>query len=282
MKTSIAAASFVEYCQLRSLSPRTMEFYRWGLKHLDAHCPDLPVCRRELLPVLANPSLNRESKYDLDRVLRRFFGWAAKEYQVPNPTIDLERVQRKKGLPRVLSHFEVSEVWRACLNDRDSGLIALVLDTGIRVGEIADMTKTDLDAFSLRLEGKVGQRQVPISPQVRDMLLPLGNNTHFWLGYRGSPLTRWGLKQAFRRIFKRAGLKGHKLGPHTLRHTFATEYCRAGGNVRVLQEIMGHERLETTMVYVRLAELAVAQDHAQHSPFKHLILERSQYPPVDC
>lgn len=59
-------------------------------------------------------------------------------------------------------------------------------------------------------------------------------------------------------------------GPRILKHSFATEYCRAGGNVRVLQAIMGHERLETTMIYVHLADLAIAQDHARCCPFTRL------------
>ena len=79
-----------------------------------------------------------------------------------------------------------------------------------------------------------------------------------------------GIQRSYQRILKRAGLTGAKLGPHLLRHTFATEYCRRGGNLRVLQDIMGHEDIETTMVYVHLAGRQVAEDHARHSPFKHL------------
>ena len=271
METMMAAASFVERQRLRRLSPRTVEFYEWGLKHLADHCPQLPECPRELLPVLAVPQLNRESQHDLDRVLRRFFGWAPEEYGVLNPTIGLERVPRKKTLPRVLSRSEILAVWDACLNSRDRGLVGLVLDTGVRVGEIAGMTKADLDPFGLRVDGKVGQRHVPVSPQVRDMLVRLGDGSNFWLGSRGGRLTYWGLKRAFRRVLLRAGLQGRKLGAHTLRHTFATEYCRGGGNVTALQAILGHQRLATTMIYVHLAGLAVAEDHAVYSPFNRLV-----------
>ncbi len=93
----------------------------------------------------------------------------------------------------------------------------------------------------------------------------------FWLGPAGARLTRSGVQQAFRRVLKRAGLTGPKLGPHCLRHTFGTEYVRSGGNPRMLQDILGHKNLETTMVYVQLAGEAVAQDHALHSPFKLLM-----------
>ena len=56
--------------------------------------------------------------------------------------------------------------------------------------------------------------------------------------------------------------------------TLGTEYCRLGGNVRALQAIMGHERLDTTMRYVHLAGQAIAEDHAKSSPFTNLVLGR--------
>ena len=211
MQVSMVAASFVEAQRLRGLSPRTVEFYQWGMNHLAKHCSVLPEHHRELLALLSNERLSRESRYDLERVLLKFFHWAAQEYDIPDPTIGLERVHRKKILPRVLTHDEVAAIWAACLNCRDQALVGLALDPGLRVGEITAMTKTDLDPFGLRVDGKVGQRQVPISPQLRNMLLPLGDSAHFRLGREGHCLTYWGGKNAFRRVFHRAGLQARKL-----------------------------------------------------------------------
>ena len=114
---------------------------------------------------------------------------------------------------------------------------------------------------------------MPISQPIRDMLVPLGDDTYFWLSQYGGPLSYWGIRNAFRRVFQQAGLQGPKLGPHILRHTFATEYCRSGGNIRALQTIMGHERLATTMIYVHLAGQDVRADHAAHSPVQTLGLK---------
>ena len=57
-----------------------------------------------------------------------------------------------------------------------------------------------------------------------------------------------------------------KAGPHCLRHTFATWYLRAGGGVRQLQDILGHTKIETTMIYVQLAGRDVQADHSRYSP----------------
>ena len=108
LRTSIANISFVKHVRLRGLSSRTVEFYRYGLKHLENHCRDLPERQLTLLPVSENPRSNRESQHELKRVLPRFFRWAAREYAVPNPTVDMERVRSRKTLPRVLSHGEVA------------------------------------------------------------------------------------------------------------------------------------------------------------------------------
>ena len=270
METSVATASFLEYCSYRNLSPRTLEFYRWGLRYLEAECQELPDDRPQFMQVLSQHGLGMESRRYLERVLRRFFLWVAVEYGSLNPMLSLERLPRRKVMRRVLSQVEIDRVWAACDDNRDRGLVAVVIDTGIRLGEIAGMSKADLGFDHLRVTGKIGDRQVPMTPAVRDMLLDLGNDDYVWVGRRGRRMSSRGIQRTFQRILKRAGLTGAKLGPHLLRHTFATEYCRRGGNVRVLQEIMGHEDLKTTMVYGNLAGRHIAEDHAIHSPINAL------------
>ena len=272
METRVAAASFLEYCRLRSLQPKTIDFYRWGLKHLARHCHELPDHHRELMRPLANPSLCQESRHDLERVLRRFFRWAHREYRVAKPMVGVEPIPRKRTISRVLSKPEIEAVWRACDTDRDRAMIALALNTGLRLSEITSMEKRNLLDGVLRVSGKIGQRQVPVTPEVSDMLKQIGNEAAIWVG-RGRRLTTSGVHGAYERIFRRAGLTGPKLsGPHCLPHTFGTEYVARGGNVRVLQAIMGHQRIETTMVYVTLAGQVVARDHAEFSPFRQLLL----------
>ena len=266
MKTLVATASFLGYCQCRGLRPKTLEFYRWGLRYLEADCRELPVHRRQIIPVLSQEGLGVESKRCLERVFRRFFRWVTSEYGTVNPMLTLDRIPKRKTLPRVLSQQEIDRVWASCEDDRDRAMVALILDTGIRLGELTGLAIGDVGNDHLRVAGKVGQRQVPMTPVVGSMLLAVGDDSHVWLGRRGRRMSYRGIQKTYQRILKGAGLTGPKLGPHLLRHTFATEYCRRGGNIRVLQEIMGHEDIATTMVYVHLAGRHVAEDHARYSP----------------
>ena len=222
------------------------------------------------MQVLSQHGLGMESMRCLERVVRRFFLWVVIEYGSLNPMVSLERLPRRKVMPRVLSQVEIDRVWAACDDNRNRGLVAVVIDTGIRLGEIAGTGKADLGFDHLRVTGKIGDRQVPMPPAVRDMLQDLGNDDYVWVGRRGRRMSYRGIQRTFQRILKRAGFTGPKLGPHFLRHTFATEYCRRGWNVRVLQEIMGHEDIKTTMVYVHLAGRHIVEDHARHSPINAL------------
>ena len=141
----------------------------------------------------------------------------------------------------------------------------LVLDCGIRLGELANLRWTDVRDDHLVVSGKVGDRVVPISPPIREQLERQGNGFHVWTGSRG-PLTKAGIQLAFQRLFARSGIGTRKAGPHCLRHTFATSYISAGGSLWALREIMGHTRLSTTQIYVTLARTQVHADHARYSP----------------
>lgn len=186
-----------------------------------------------------------------------------------NPMEKLDPLPRRRTLPRVLTRYEVGCLLDAAESRRDRALIQLPLDNGLRVGEIASLRWPGIGLDYAEVDGKTGKRRVPLSPSTKRLLLGLGDGEHVWTG-RFGPLTRNGVQKVYRDLFAAAGLVGPKLGPHTLRHTFGTWYIRGGGNVKMLQEILGHSRLETTMLYIHLAGVDVAADHARHSPLRSL------------
>ena len=263
--TETAMIEYLEECRYEGKAPATLRTYRWALRRLVKGCPQLPVGPKEVRRVLADESLAWESRLGLRRDLSAFFSWAAREYGHSHPIQQLPRLKKRRTLPRVLTAEELQRLWDATETPRERALVALGLDNGLRIRETSALRRAAVDTRSCQVDGKTGPRRIPLSPQVHRLLMELGDGDHIWIGKRG-PMTTWGVNQVYRRLFARAGIKGRKVGPHTLRHTFGTMYYRSGGNLRILQEIMGHQDLKTTMIYVHLAGRDVDADHAVHSP----------------
>lgn len=265
-------AEYLEHCRSLGRAQSTLRNYRWAMRRLAASCPQLPATAREVQRAVNAGDLAIQSRKDLYRDLKVFFQWVRSAHGIRNPMRQVVCPREyKRRLPRVFNPEEIDRIYQVINNDRDLALVSLVLDNGLRVGEVASLGRPNIFTNTIRVDyaGKVGERTVPVSLRVRDLLMRVGDGDHLWIGRRG-PLTRGGLQQIYRAIFERAGITGRKLGPHTLRHTFGTWYIERGGSVRVLQEIMGHTDLETTMLYVHLAGSHVRADHAQYSPANDL------------
>ena len=268
--TEEMARKFLESCRQRQLSDKTLEYYQWCLDKLVRQCPEWPSRPEQIAAAWDSPALGRVSRCDLERGLRIFLSWAEESHGCPNALRGTKKMPKAKTLPRVLEVEEAAAVWRACANAQERAMIALMLDTGIRLGELAGLRWADVGSRSLRVSGKTGPRFVPVSASVRKMLNGLGDSAHIWVSRRG-PMSRSGVQMTIRNIFPRAGLEGPKLGPHLLRHTFATHYIDDGGHVAHLQRILGHASIETTMQYVNLAATALRSDHSEHSPGQRLM-----------
>ena len=216
----------------------------------------------------------------------------------PNPSGLLGRIPKRRTLPRVLTGEEVHRLvdvasepddevkhftgCKVLKNHRDKALVLTALDTGLRLGEIAGLQVADLQDGWLQVDGKTGERQVPVSPEVLDLIWLQVVGDDVWPSTKGGRLTRRGVQLVLSRLIEDAGIQrtrpGQRIGPHCLRHTFATWYIRRGGKVAVLKEILGHDKIETTMLYVTLAGVDVAADHAQYSPVGQLGLIRDRQP----
>ena len=288
------ADEFLDDCRWRGLAVATLNAYRWALDRMIAEFSELPITPRDLAPCLDDPSLAQESRRQLLKVLRLFYSWTAQEYGTPNPSALLGRIPKRRTLPRVLTGEEVHRLvdvagkpdvgfkhltgGNVLKNHRDKALVLTALDTGLRLGEIAGLQVADLQDGWLLVNGKTGERQVPVSPAVLDMIWNQVSGDDVWSSMKGGRLTRRGVQLTLSRLISDAGIQrtrpGQRIGPHALRHTFATWYIRRGGKVAVLKDILGHDKIETTMLYVTLAGVDVAADHAKYSPVGQLGLIR--------
>ena len=269
MKTKEAIEQFLRVRRARQVTDSTIRTYEFGLGKIQELYPDeLPDSPNDIYEIfLANPQLAPITILGIWRNLRAFWRWLEEEGIAPNIMARIPAPATKRTLPRYLNRPETQRLLRSAKTQRERAIVAVLLDTGVRVAELASMTRQNVSPFGIRVSGKVGDRLVPISPGVYDLINRQGDEEHIWTGRKGC-LTKDGLAAVVRNLMIAAGLKGAKLGPHTLRHTFAVQYLVNGGDLASLQQILGHASVETTMVYTTMTLALVARQHRKFSPMK--------------
>lgn len=162
---------------------------------------------------------------------------------------------------------------------RDRAIVLLMLDTGLRLSELAGLRPVDLRPDgSLKVMGKgARERIVPVGGVARQALVRYLRQANvadteaaIFRARGGGPLGARGVQQVFKRLKARAGIPG-RCSPHTLRHTFARAYLLNGGDAFSLQRMLGHSTLDMVKRYVTLADTDLAARHLVASPADRLV-----------
>jgi integrase/recombinase XerD len=260
---------------LKSVSPKTVDWYRDSFMAFKG-AMDTKASIVERIGQLRERGVSATSVNTYLRCVNAFHRWALNEGHLTGDMIHISRLKQEE---KVLETLRVEQIKRM-LNYRPRKvesdrriytLACLLLDTGLRIGEALSLTLEDVDIDNrlLKVRGKgAKQRLVPLSSEGRKMLWK-------WMTGRTdryTPLvfaTRSGTKPIYRNLLrqfksfgKRLEINGVRFSFHTLRHTFAVNYIRNGGDVFRLQRVLGHSSLEMTRRYVNLQteDLQVVHD----------------------
>ncbi len=198
--------------------------------------------------------------------LKRFFAWAVeKGHARHDPTAAVAGLRLPPRRPKALTEKETRRLLRAVHaagNVRDIALVEVLLGTGLRVSELLALRVGDVvirkrSGWLTVRRGKHGQyRDVPLTAAVRRALAaylathpqPKNPDAPLWWGERGALRDRSAVGRVLQKYTRAAGIRD--IGPHTLRHTFATRYLAANpGDLRGLAALLGHASLSTVMVY---------------------------------
>jgi len=194
---------------------------------------------------------------------------------------DLPFPKQPHKLPTVLSQDEVTRLIEAARNRMHRTILMLLYGTGMRRTEASRLRVSDIDSQRMVIHIHSGKglrdRDVPLTPKLLEALRDYGRwkkpRVYLFPSKMGDPnveqpisdKTVWNLCRA---AANRAGIQ-KKLGPHTLRHCFATHLLEAGTDLRTIQLLMGHERLEDTTIYLHLSQRHL---HAVINPLDQLTL----------
>jgi len=208
---------------------------------------------------------------------RSFWGWCERILEIERPDKYLPRPRGKIPEVRPFTQDEIKALVEGCSRGRkarrptgarDKAIIMLMLDTGIRIGELLRLRVSDVNIES----GEVYIRPFESSIKSKSRTVFMGKATRrvIWIHLsEHDDISLFGIKyQAIRMVLKRLGERVgvENVRPHRFRHTFAIQYLRNGGDVFTLQRLLGHSSLEMVRHYLRLADADAEDAHRKASP----------------
>ena len=247
------------------------------LQNYTARTPDFDVLKkmevtdfRAYLAARTQEGIGRTSLARNMSTLRNFFKFLERNAVLSNPAISvIHSPSSSKFLPKPLSREQAINVIKTAgelqeetwLKKRDMAFVTLLYGCGLRIGEavsldVADRPKSDM----MTIVGKGRkERAVPVLPAVREMIddylksRPDGApaKSPLFIGARGERVNPGVMQRQMRKIRDMLGLP-ETATPHALRHSFATHLLSGGGDLRTIQELLGHSSLSTTQRYTGL------------------------------
>ncbi len=257
-------ATFLQFIAVYLGAPPTLE----ALSKLK------PAEFRAWLAERARTGMARTSTARAFSSVRSFFRFLDKRGLAHNAAIGaIQTPKLPRSVPKALSERDMNDLLdsdsdqerAAWLDLRDHAVLLLLYAAGLRIGEALGLTRAMVDGLvttgndTLQVTGKGNKtRLVPLLPQAVDALkayrdacpfMPaLGPGDAFFLGARGGPLDPAIVQKRVRDLRRALGLP-ESVTPHALRHSFATHLLGAGGDLRTIQELLGHASLSTTQRY---------------------------------
>ena len=263
----------------RGYSPNTIEGYEMDLEKLRAYAQEhsldvVDISFEQLEQFIFDQFKEIKSEASQARVLAGIHSWFRfllyKDYIEQDPSELLEGPKKSKHLPTVLSLEEVNAMMAAIdlssnEGHRNRAMMEMLYGSGLRVSELVNLplSRIYLDEHYMLIEGKGSkQRLVPISPVAEEWFSYWMQERSSWpvkpeykdfafINRYGRSLTRAMVFTIVRKLCAEAGIT-KTVSPHTLRHSFATHLLHNGADLRVIQQLLGHEDLATTEIYTHL------------------------------
>ena len=197
----------------------------------------------------------------------------------------LQRPKRQKRLPIVLSQQEVIALLRNTANLKHRMALALIYSAGLRISELLKLRTADIDQGrqQIRIHQAKGRKDryvilaESIVPLLQNYLATYRPSDYLIEGIDGGPYSAQSVRNFLRRSCRKAGIKKH-ITPHTLRHSYATHLIENGVGLRYVQELLGHAKPETTMIYTHIAKKDLLQIRSPLDDAVLHLLEPDKYP----
>ncbi|MBT8270280.1 MAG: site-specific integrase [Bacteroidia bacterium] len=194
--------------------------------------------------------------------------------------LELERPEASKILPAVLSKREVIDLIRSTRNLKHRAIVAMIYSSGLRISELINLKLNDIDIDRRQIFIRDAKGRKDRYVMLSEGFLPLFQNylvtyrpaQYFAEGPDGAQYTASSVRKFLKRSCDLARI-GKRVTPHTLRHSYATHLLENGVSVRHIQELLGHAKPETTMIYTHIAKKDLLNIR---SPLDTILLQLTQ------
>lgn len=277
--------SFLEYLKYeRRLSVNTIDSYGENLllvsKYLNKDL--INVTRDDIKNFFDNFDGNVKTKAHYLTVLNSFYKYLLFMGKCSiNPCDGIKHPKLSKKLPEYLTSEEINKLFDIRLTKpidyRNKAMLEVLYATGTRISELInlELNQIDFDECIIRVTGKGKKdRIIPIGDTAMDalknyilnyriFLVKTNDNNYVFLNKNGSKISRQGFFKILKGLAFDAGIK-KDISPHTIRHSFATNLLNNGADLRIIQELLGHENLQTTEIYSHLTNKKIEDDYQNH------------------
>ena len=277
---------YLEYLEYeRKLSDNTLKSYLNDLKDFDMYFKGnvLNLKYDDIQKYIS--SLNDRTARTVSHyltVINSFYVFLMNENIINyNPCRNIASPKVPRKLPTYLTEEEVDRLLKVNLltpyDYRNKAMLELLYATGLRITELINLKITDVDTHNalIRVFGKgKKERIVPVSDlaleylriyvtNYRNIILKDKISDYLFISNNLTQITRQGFFKIIKKECKRAGIEKN-VSPHVLRHSFATHLLKHGADLRIIQELLGHEDIATTQIYAHLVNEKLKEDYKYH------------------
>ncbi len=286
VKLSQNIEDFLNYLKYeRKLSNNTYESYRYNLiKILEYfHQEQLDNLNEDnIRDFLYHSKESSKTNAHYLTVLRCYYDFLLDQEKITvNPTLNIKMPKVEKKLPKFLTEEEVIKLLDISLQKpidyRNKAMLELLYATGMRISELLNLTLENYNKKDcmIKVMGKGSkERYIPITDitikyldlyinEYRNYILKTKTSEYLFVNYNGSKMSRQGFFKILNALCTKSGIN-KEISPHILRHSFATHLLNNGADLRVIQELLGHENISTTEIYSHISNEKIKEDYQKH------------------
>lgn len=287
--TDESTKDFLEYLKYeRRVSVNTVDSYGENLLLLKNYTnKDLISLKKEdIKDFLDNVEATARTKAHYLTVFNSFYKYLVFMDKIKsNPCDGIKAPKLEKKLPTYLTNEEIAKLFNIRLTKpvdyRNKAILEVMYATGARISEVInlELNQIDFEECIIRVVGKgKKERIIPLDDVAIEVLDNYINNyrpfliknetcNYVFLNKNGEKISRQMIFKMLKNLANKAGIT-KEISPHTLRHSFASNLLNNGADLRVIQELLGHENLETTEIYSHLQNKKIKDDYNNH-PHAH-------------